>query len=104
MLLRLLGSAAIDAEGPDAADLLARPKPLALLVYLALARPRGFHRHDALLALFWPESDTERAQASLRQSLLVLRRALGPDALRRRGRAEVALDDDRVGCDVVAFE
>ena len=42
--------------------MLAQPKRLALLAYLASATPRGFHSRDTLLALFWPESDQERAR------------------------------------------
>lgn len=41
-------------DGTVAASVLAQSKRLALLSYLALARPRGLHRRDKLLALFWP--------------------------------------------------
>jgi len=40
---------------------LAQPKRVALLAYLAAATPRRLHRRDSLLALFWPELDQEHA-------------------------------------------
>src|SRR5439155_160938 len=75
---RLLGTLHLtDAEGREVKSLLTRPRRLALLAYLAAATPRGFHRRDTLLALFWPELDQEHARAALRQALHVLRGAFG---------------------------
>ena len=54
--LRMLGTP--DLRGDDASELrsvLTQPRLLGLFAYLALARPRGFHRRDSLVALFWPE-------------------------------------------------
>ena len=103
--LRTLGALALSGtNGSKVHTAYSRPKSLALLVYLALARPRGFHAQDSLLALFWPESDTARAQSSLRQSLHVLRSALGEGVVLRRGRAELGLHAEAICCDVVAFE
>ena len=102
--LRTLG--ALDLRGPDGQQIrsvLAQTKRLALLVYLATATPRGYHRKDALLALFWPDSDQERARASLRQVVLYLRRSLGEDMLVSRG-DELGLEEGAVWSDVVAFE
>src|SRR3989449_7578030 len=59
--------------------------PISLVAYLAAATPRGTHRRDSLLALFWPELDQPRARAALRQSLYVLREVLGPAALVSQG-------------------
>ncbi|MBA2671622.1 MAG: winged helix-turn-helix domain-containing protein [Gemmatimonadetes bacterium] len=76
--LHVLGGA--DLRHPvlgRAGSVLAQPKRFALLAYLALANPGAFSRRDTLLALFWPESDTERARSSLRSSLHSLRKALG---------------------------
>ena len=93
-----------DAEGLSIAELCSRPKTAALLVYLAVARPRGFHAQDALLATFWPEADTARAQLSLRQSLHLLRRFLGDEVVLRRGRAEIGLESGHLCCDVLRFD
>ena len=103
--LRLLGRVSARAEpGRDAAALLAQPKRVAFLGYLAAATPRGFHRRDALLALFWPEADQEHARSSLRKSVHFLRQQLGPEAIVSRGDEEIGLDFDRCWCDVVGFE
>jgi serine/threonine-protein kinase len=102
---RTLG--AVDLRGGAGQELrgvLAQPKRLALLAYLALARPRGFQRRDVLLALFWPESDNAHARAALRKAVHVVRRQLGEGVLVSRGDEELGLADERVWCDVVAFE
>ncbi|HEV7594993.1 MAG TPA: BTAD domain-containing putative transcriptional regulator, partial [Gemmatimonadaceae bacterium] len=103
--LRTLGTLDLhSAEGRELNSLLAQPKRIALLVYLCIAQPRGFHRRDTLLGLFWPDSDQEHARTSLRKSLHILRRALGEDAVLSRGDEEVAVDFQLVSCDVAAFE
>jgi len=84
--------------------LLTHPKCVALLTYLAAARPLGSHRRDKLFALFWPEFDTHRARDSLRQAIYVIRERLGRDAIRNRGAADVTLAAEAWWCDVVAFE
>ena len=83
---------------------LSQPKRAALLVYLAVAKPRGFHRRDTLLALFWPDSDGEHARAALRQALTFLRRELGDAVVRTRNAADLAVDPERLWCDAAAFE
>lgn len=91
-------------DGRDARSLVAQPRRLALLGYLAAATPRGTHRRDTLLALFWPELDQARARAALRQSLYVLREVLGSAALVSQGNEEVGLNFAVVHCDVVDFD
>jgi DNA-binding SARP family transcriptional activator/TolB-like protein len=99
--LRTLGAVEIhDARG----RLLAvSPKPLALLVYLAVARPRGPQQRDTLLALFYPELDQEHAHMAMRQLLRALRAAVGADVV-QGDRQTVALAAERLTCDVNAFE
>ena len=92
------------ADGREAPTLLGQPRRFALLAYLAAATPRGFHRRDSLLALFWPELDQEHARTALRQALRVLRVALGSGAVASRGDEEVGLDFEQVWSDVAAFE
>src|SRR6266571_1759796 len=102
---RMLGT--LNLTGPGGRELrilLAQPRRLALLAYLAAATPQGFHRRDSLLALFWPELDQEHARAALRQALHVVRDALGADAVASRGDEEIGLAFDHVSCDVGAFE
>jgi len=102
---RMLGTLHLtDAAGHEVKRLLTRSRRLALLAYLVASTPRGFHRRDSLLALFWPELDQEHARAALRQALHVLRGALGSDVVITRGDEEIGLDFGRLWCDVVAFD
>jgi DNA-binding SARP family transcriptional activator len=91
-------------EGDQPQSLLRQPKRFALLAYLALSRPRRFHRRATLLALFWPELDAERARAALRQAVHVLRRLLGERVLVSLGDEELGLDPSAIRCDATAFE
>jgi len=103
--LRTLGR--IDVLGSDGTScdaVIAQPKRMALLAFLALASARGFVRRDTLVAMFWPDLDDEHARGALSQALRFLRRKLGDDAFLRRGEEEIALNVSHVTCDVTAFE
>jgi DNA-binding SARP family transcriptional activator len=100
---RALGAVDLRANGQEFRAVLAQPKRIAILTYLALARPRGFHRRDELLAMFWPDAGDERARAALSRAIYFLRRELGEDVIVSRG-DEVAVNRDRVWCDATAFE
>ena len=103
--LRLLGPIKLlGADGRELHSVLTHPKRLAVLVYLAAARPRGFQRRDKLVALFWPELDQTRARQALNKAIHHLRRSMGDGAIVSRGDDEVALDDEVVRCDVRLFE
>ncbi|MGD8869814.1 MAG: BTAD domain-containing putative transcriptional regulator, partial [Gemmatimonadales bacterium] len=103
--LRLLGQLDLrGSEGEAILSILAQPKRAALLAYLAVARPNGFHRRDKLLGLFWPESDQERGRGSLRKALYLLRQSLGEEVIVGRGDEEIGLTEGSVWCDAVAFE
>ncbi len=102
---RTLGT--LDLRGADGRALhalLAQPKRIALLAYLCIARPRGFHHRDTLFGLFWPSVDQDHARTSLRKALHILRRALGDDVILSRGDEEVAVDFQHVSCDAALFE
>jgi DNA-binding SARP family transcriptional activator/Tol biopolymer transport system component len=92
------------SDGSELHSLLAQPKRVALLAYLCLASPRGFHRRDTLVGLFWPDADQTHARNSLRNALHVLRHALGESSIRSRGDEELGIDFDSIWCDAVAFE
>ena len=51
-------------------------KVLALLIYLLVER--GMHSRDSLMALLWPETETQKAATTLRGTLSRLRTALQP--------------------------
>ena len=103
--LRVLGPPRISASNGRMVETVVRQsKRMALLAYLAAAVPRGAHRRDKLLALFWPEADDAHARAALNQALYVLRSRLGDRVLVTRGDDEVAVDRSALWCDVAAFE
>ncbi|MGH7558298.1 MAG: BTAD domain-containing putative transcriptional regulator [Gemmatimonadota bacterium] len=103
--LRVLGTVDLrDERETTLGEVLAQPKRLALLAYLAVARPRGHQRIDPVLALFWPELDTTHARAALRQSVYFLRRHLGAETVVSRGRGEELAVAPDTWCDAVAFE
>lgn len=106
-MLRLTVLGSIDLTGPNGVrhrDFLAKPKRVALLVYLAVTRPWRFHRRDTLAALFWPELDQLAARRALRQGLYVIRHDLLPDLLISRGDEEIGLDPERLRCEALEFE
>ena len=101
--LRTLGALDLrDNAGREIRRVLAQPKRLAFLAYLALTRT--CHRRDSLLALFWPDQDNERARLALRQSVHFLRTTLGAEVIASRSGEEVALGEGVVQCDATEFE
>lgn len=94
------GGLGIEADDGSTAPRLSPPR-LALLAVLAAAGGRGMSR-DKLTALFWPESDDERARHSLRQNLYAIRTGLGRDAVRSLGSA-LAIDEAVITADVSDF-
>jgi serine/threonine-protein kinase len=92
------------ADGRVLHSVLAQPKRQAVLAYLAIAIPRGYHRRDSLVALLWPESDDEHARGSLSKAVSHLRQSLGSDVLLSRGHAELGLDWHLIWCDAAGFE
>jgi DNA-binding SARP family transcriptional activator len=105
LTLRLFGAPRLAGPGVErAAGLLTKPKALALLAYIAIARPRGLRRRDEILALLWPDSSADRARNALRQSLFLLRTHLPDRALISRGNTEVGLATGDLDVDVWRFE
>src|SRR5437899_10068977 len=103
--LRLLGTVDLrDSQGRELGAVLRRPKLLALLGYLTVARPRGLQRRDTLVALLWPELDHAHARNALSQAVHALRQALGHAALLARGEEELGVSEEGLGCDVREFE
>lgn len=99
--LLVLGAVDVRTTTSEAvSSLLNQPKPLAMLVYLALAPKGRARRRDELLAMFWPESGAGSARNALSQTLFRLRSALGESAL-VGNEQDVRLDEERVRCDAV---
>jgi serine/threonine-protein kinase len=102
--LRILGG--VDLRNPDGATIdavLAQPRRMALLAYLALTEPGRPRRRDTLLGVLWPERDAESARAALNKAVHFLRKALGTEAIVTRGAEDVAINPAAVWCDAVAF-
>src|SRR5688572_24517843 len=101
-----LGSVRIEsaeAGGAPAANA-QQAKRIALLAYLAVARPRGAHRRDTILGLLWPELDSDRARSALRQALHGIRKAIGRDAVLSQGTELIELNSDLISCDARDLE
>ena len=103
--LQVLGPVTVhspDVHGP--ATLVTQALPLAVLCYLALARPRGLQSRDALIARLWPERDAVRGRRALRNALYTLRQALGPDVIVTVGEGLLGIDPARLTCDAHVLE
>src|SRR5438128_333146 len=101
--LRTLGALDLKAaDGNPVHSILAQPKRLALLAYLAVHAAGA--RRDSVVALFWPELDTAHARGALRQSLRFLRRELGDGILNGHGDEEVGFEPATLWFDALAFQ
>ena len=101
--LRTLGETLVRPGSGDE-PLYLQPKRLAVLSYLAAARPRGLHRRDSLLVVFWPEHDEQRARNALSQALHAIRHELGTDVLAAEGHELIGVSATGLSCDAVEFE
>ncbi len=99
--LRLLGVPQLEGSGQDVSAVLAQPKRLALLAWLAVRH--DWVQRDHLLGLFWNDLDEERARRALSQALHFLRTNLGEGSICARGSNEVRAGAG-LWCDVGAFE
>lgn len=99
--LTLLGLQSVRAsDGREFGALAAQPKRFAFLAYLAIVGGAGYHRRDALTAMFWPELDQFAARRALRNTLYHLREAIGDGVLITRGDDAIAIDPTSLTCDV----
>ena len=99
--LRLLGNAALEHQTSSIAGRAVQPRRIALLAVLGLAPRRSVSR-DKLVALLWPESDTEQARHLLSVAVYELRKALGESVI-ITSREEVTLSAD-LAIDAVEFD
>jgi DNA-binding SARP family transcriptional activator/tetratricopeptide (TPR) repeat protein/TolB-like protein len=98
--INALGGIALLRDGTPVTGDAVQPRRLALLAALARAGSRGMTR-ERVLALFWPDTDEERARKTLSQAVYSLRRGMGEDAL--IGSTELRLDPELVTSDVGEF-
>ncbi|HEU4524688.1 MAG TPA: BTAD domain-containing putative transcriptional regulator [Gemmatimonadales bacterium] len=100
--LRLLGGASLDGPDGPVAGRAALRQRIALLALLAVEHPRPLSR-DKLVADLWPENGTDEARHMLRDSLWILRSALGDDSVLGTG-DDLRLNPRRLTCDLWEFE
>jgi eukaryotic-like serine/threonine-protein kinase len=100
--LQLLGSASLDGPDGPVGGRASLRRRVALLALLAVEHPRPLSR-DRLIAYLWPENGADDARHLLRDSLYILRSALGDDSVLSAG-DDLRLNPDRVTCDLWEFE
>jgi len=103
--IRLSTFGGVSLQAPDASGLpISSRKALALLVYVSLSLGRAVSRNK-LADVLWSDRGPDQARNSLRQTLTVLRRDLGPGhgELLRADRDVVALDPGLLDHDARSF-
>jgi DNA-binding SARP family transcriptional activator/Tol biopolymer transport system component len=98
--LRTFGGLSIESATGEGV-LTAQRRPLAVLALLAAEGRKGLSR-DKIVALLWPESDSERGRNSLSQVISLLRRELAADDV-VLGSAELRLNTAVIACDAIDF-
>jgi DNA-binding SARP family transcriptional activator/formylglycine-generating enzyme required for sulfatase activity/dienelactone hydrolase len=93
-----------DGNDTELRAILAQPKRLALLAYLALARRDAPRRRDTIVGLFWPELDESRARGALNSAIHFLRQWLGSETIESRSAQELAVDERYLWCDAASFD
>jgi DNA-binding SARP family transcriptional activator/tetratricopeptide (TPR) repeat protein len=102
-MYRLVTFGGLSVRGGSSSNVATRSRSrLALVAVIAACGERGIRR-EKLTALFWPDSDDERARNALRQALFALRREFGGEEF-TVGTTELTLDPAVVTSDVGEFE
>ena len=100
--LRLLGGASLDGPDGPVSGRAALRQRIACWPSWPSSIPGPLSR-DKLVADLWPESGTDEARHLLRESLYILRSALGDDSVLGTG-DDLRLNPDRLTCDLWDFE
>jgi TolB-like protein/Flp pilus assembly protein TadD len=93
-----------DSLGDELRTVLAQPKRLALLAYLAVVPARAHPRREIVISLFWPTLDEHHARGALRQALRFLRKSLDTDVLEASDDEGIRVRHDALWCDATEFE
>jgi DNA-binding SARP family transcriptional activator len=104
MVIRLHTLGAVEirlADGTVQTEVLAQPKRLAVLLYLAVEA--GYQRREKLIRMFCLTATTSGPQA-LNKTVHFLRRHLGEDTILGRGADELTVNRERLWCDATALE
>lgn len=100
--LLTFGGLRLEADDELATGPAAQRRRVALLALLAASDQQKIPR-DKALALLWPEQSTSRARHLLSESLYVLRRHMGDDAI-QSAQDDLVLDSHIIWSDVAAFQ
>jgi len=102
--LRCFGYPGLEASNGQRIEVIERhPKRFAVLIYLTCRDRVPKMQREALLPVFWPESDESHARNALRQSIFCLREFLGPGVLLGRDDGELSVDHEKLHCDLWGF-
>ncbi len=101
-MLRCLGGLSLENGGRPIVGAGNQPQRLAILSVIARSAQRGVSR-ERLQAMFWPDSDTERARGALNQALYALRRDVGEREF-ILGTISVRLNPEAITCDAGEFD
>ena len=102
-MARLITFGGLSARNGTLINGVANPRSrLAILAVLAVAGDRGIRR-EKLAAMFWPDSDEERARTALRQALFTLKRDIGPGEI-TLGVSDLRLNPEVLTADVMDFD
>jgi TolB-like protein/DNA-binding SARP family transcriptional activator len=100
--LKLLGGATLDGPDGPLTGRVAQRRRLAVLALLAMNRRQGLAR-EKLMAMLWPEHDSDGARHLLSDTVYVINRALGGEVITAAA-DELRLRGDRLRCDAREFE
>jgi DNA-binding SARP family transcriptional activator/tetratricopeptide (TPR) repeat protein/TolB-like protein len=100
---RLITFGGLSARNGTVINGVANPRSrLAILAVLAVAGDRGIRR-EKLAAMFWPDSDEERARTALRQALFTLKKDIGSGEITLGG-SDLRLNPEVLTADVTDFD
>ena len=102
LYIRLFGTPRLEDDDGVVSGRATQRHPVALLALLATA-PESSVSRDKVLALLWPETDTDRARARLNTAVHAIRSAAGAESLVSAG-DDLRLDPARISVDVSTFE
>ncbi len=91
-------------DGGRVLSIVAQPRRVALLTYLAAGAGEELKRRERIVSVFWPDLEEDKGRHALRQALYVLRGSLGSEILTSRGDDQVGLARDVLWSDATAFE
>jgi TolB-like protein/Tfp pilus assembly protein PilF len=100
--IQLMGAIEVPVQ-PGCPSMESRPKTIALIAWLIAHADDGPKQRNEITSVFWPEVPDAQARNSLRQHLHQVRKALGDDALVKRGDA-IAFSYEAIPSDLAELD